>query len=238
MVWVSNYSFLAGTATLSARGSMFQVSVLWRLLEWKAGTSPGSSNTFTSKQVGGWCSGVAAAAFPCPWHQIHSRRLGESQLWSLNTEAALPKQKRTLRGSMHSKTRRTSKSCDGGVGWGECGHGTEPIYCFSPCLPPSPDTQQGLRKSLHAAHTGCASCGQTSLLSPLPECAVRFDFLRWTFNPDHLVAKYFIAANQHASVPKIFLFLCILPNSQQQQIRGFNWGIEIFILPSHPVSPS
>lgn len=81
---------------------------------WKAGASPGASNTFPSEQVGGWCSGAAAAAFPCPWHQIHSRRLGESQLWSLNTDAALPRQKRALsEDQCHQKTRKVCKSWDG-----------------------------------------------------------------------------------------------------------------------------
>lgn len=186
---------------------MFQVSVLWGLPEWKAGASPGASNTFTGKQVGRWCSGAAAAAFPCPWHQIHSCRLGESQLWALNTEAALPKQKHTLsEDQCNQKTRRVSKSWDGEGRGGT--RRTELIYWFSPCPPPA---QQRLRKSLRAAHAGCAPCGQTSLLSQHP---VRSSFVPWTFNPDSPVVEYFITANRRASVPKILLFVYILHNSE------------------------
>lgn len=127
----------------------FGVSVLWGLLVWKAGASPGARNTFPGEQVGGWCSGAAAAAFPCPWHQIHSRRLGESQLWSLNADAALPEQKRALSADQcNQKTRRVSRGWDG-PGGGE--RRTRPgADLHLPC--PAP---QGLGKAPRSAHRLC-----------------------------------------------------------------------------------
>lgn len=135
-----------------------------------AGASPGASSTFTSGQVGGWCAGAAAAAaFPCPWHQTHWRRLGESQRWALNAAAHLCQDQR------HQETA------------GVCREGERPGMISSQGV------QQRLRKSLPMAHTRCASCGRAPLLSERWVCP---SSVRWTFNPDSPLVTDFITAHR------------------------------------------
>lgn len=136
-------------AALWAWGSVFSVSVLWGLLVWKAGASPGSVTlSLANRWVGGALGQQQLPFLALDTKSIH---VGWEKASSDLLILTLPCPSRSAPSQRTNAIRRREGSANAGTGRGvgRKGHGPE-LICISPW--PAP---QGLGKAPCSAHRLC-----------------------------------------------------------------------------------